>query len=144
MRHCIRCNQWKEESEFNLRDLKRNLLQYVCRQCQQEQGRERYAKLKDRVKEINNNARLKSKGAAIVFVQEYLAQNPCTERGETDITVLTFDHVRGEKKYDISNMIQHAYGLDTIKKELEKTEVVCFNCHMRREQKRRGSWRFGN
>lgn len=34
MRHCIRCDGWKDESEFNIRDSKRELLQYVCRDCQ--------------------------------------------------------------------------------------------------------------
>jgi hypothetical protein len=143
MRHCIRCNGWKDESEFNLRDSKRELLQYVCRDCQKEQGRERYANNADRVKEINNTARLTSKENAINYVKEYLNEHPCADCGETDIAVLTFDHVRGTKKYTVSGMIQGAYGIESIKREIELCDVVCFNCHMRREQQRRGSWRVG-
>ena len=143
MRHCMRCDRWKDESEFNVRDSKRELLQYVCRDCQKEQGRDRYANNMDRVKEINNNARLTSKENAVNFVKQYLYQNPCCDCGETDITVLTFDHVRGQKKYNVSGMIQGAYSVEAIKREIELCEVVCFNCHMRREQKRRGSWRLG-
>ncbi|MCL5611152.1 MAG: hypothetical protein M1485_01135, partial [Chloroflexi bacterium] len=63
--------------------------------------------------------------------------------GESDVTVLTFDHVRDTKKYNIAGMIQQGLGLDNIMREIEKTDVVCFNCHMRREQKRRGQDRFG-
>jgi hypothetical protein len=33
-------------------------------------------------------------------------------------------------------MISKGYNVETIKRELEKTEIVCFNCHMRRERKR--------
>jgi hypothetical protein len=141
MRHCIRCDEWKNESEFNIRNEERGYLQSVCRNCQKEQGRDRYANNMDRVKEINNNARLNSKQNAINFVKEYLYQNPCRVCGETDIAILTFDHVRGMKKYNISGMIQGAYGVEAIRREIEKTDVVCFNCHMKREQKRRGSWR---
>ena len=43
MRHCIRCDQWKDESEFSIRDSERVVLRYVCRDCQKEQGSELYA-----------------------------------------------------------------------------------------------------
>jgi hypothetical protein len=94
------------------------------------------------VREINRLATEKSQRLAAIFIQEYLSDKGCSDCGEIDITVLTFDHVRGEKKYNISNMITKGLSLRTIQQELEKTEVVCFNCHMRREQKRRGFNRF--
>jgi hypothetical protein len=51
---------------------------------------------------------------------------------------LTFDHVRGTKKGELANMIGRGRSIETIKEEIRKCEVVCFNCHMRREHKRRG------
>lgn len=120
-----------------MRDEKRGLLQYVCRDCQQEQGRDRYASNKERVLEINRRSTLKSQVKAAIFIQEYLSDKFCVDCGESDMAVLTFDHVRGEKKHNISNMITKGYNVETIKKELEKTEIVCFNCHMRRERRRR-------
>jgi hypothetical protein len=134
MRKCIRCG-WKDESGFNLRDTKRGLLQYVCRDCQRAQAKERYENNKENVLQINRQATQKSQIRATTFIQTYLADKSCVDCGETDLEVLTFDHVRGEKKYSISNMITRGYNIETIQKELEKTEVVCFNCHMRREQK---------
>jgi len=141
MKRCSRCKKWKDESEFNIRNVKGVKLQYVCKLCQRDQGRERYQKHTERVKEINNRARIKSKKIAIEFIQEYLHQHPCADCGETDIVVLTFDHVRGEKRDNVSVMIQDGYSINTLKDEIEKTDVVCFNCHMRREQKRNNSWR---
>ena len=135
MRKCIRCGP-KDESEFNWRDEKRGLLQYVCRDCQREQMRNRYASNKENVLEINRQSTQKSQMRAASFIQEYLYDKSCADCGEDDMDVLTFDHVRGEKKYSISNMISRGYSIETIKKELEKTETVCFNCHMRRERKR--------
>ena len=96
----------------------------------------------DNVKSINKTSRQKAHDEAKRFVYEYLVQKSCQDCGERDITVSTFDHVRGTKKMNIADMISGGYSVTAIKNELEKTDVVCFNCHMRREQKRRGSERF--
>ena len=76
-------------------------------------------------------------------MHEYLSQKSCADCGENDAEVLTFDHVRGEKRDDVSNMVRYGLSIKTIALEIEKTDVVCFNCHMRREQARRGYGRFG-
>lgn len=84
-----------------------------------------------------------AKERAKQFVNEYLSKSPCVDCGEKDIEVLTFDHVLGEKKHDIANMVRWGLSVKTIAREIALCEVVCFNCHMRREQKRRGYSRFG-
>lgn len=50
--------------------------------------------------------------------------------------VLDFDHVKGNKKFNIANSA--GYSLDEFIEELRKCEVVCSNCHHIRTQKRRG------
>ena len=142
MRRCIRCDEWKDESEFNIRNQERGLLQSVCINCQQQDSRDRYSNDPDYVKERNRLARQKGKDRARQLIYEHLSENSCIDCGESDIEVLTFDHVRGEKKYNIADMIQQGLSSDNIKSEIAKTEIVCFNCHMRREQKRRWSGRF--
>ena len=137
MKSCIRCGELKDESHFNIRNTKRNLLQYVCRNCQREQAKARYSSNKEKVLEINRLSTQKSQIQAAIFIREYLTDKACIDCSEADIAVLTFDHVRGEKKYNISNMISRGHNIETIKRELQKTEIVCFNCHMRRERKRR-------
>jgi hypothetical protein len=86
---------------------------------------------------------LLAKQRAKEFVSKYLSQSSCTDCGEKDIVVLTFDHISGEKKDNISDMARQGFSTKAIALEMEKTEVVCFNCHMRREQSRRGYSRFG-
>jgi hypothetical protein len=137
MKRCTRCGKDKDNSEFNIRDLKQGYLQFVCRDCQRQQMRDRYSSNREKVLEINRAATKKSQIQAAIFIREYLSDKVCIDCGEDDIAVLTFDHVRGEKKYNISNMISRGYNIETIKRELEKTEIVCFNCHMRRERRRR-------
>ena len=142
MRRCIRCTQWKDETQFNIRNSERGYLQSVCRDCQQKDSRTRYDNNTTGVLRMNKQSRQRSKSTARQFISEYLSQNPCIDCGESDIEVLTFDHVRGEKKWNIADMVQHGYSVETIAAEIAKTDVTCFNCHMKREQKRRGTARF--
>jgi len=43
--------------------------------------------------------------------------------------VMDFDHVRGDKVMDISDMISAAVSWDVLIAEVAKCEVVCANCH---------------
>lgn len=73
---------------------------------------------------------------------EYFSTHPCVDCGESDPIVLTFDHVQGGKRYNVSEMIGWGLGLETIKAEIAKCEVTCFNCHAIRSQKRQGAYRW--
>jgi hypothetical protein len=73
------------------------------------------------------------------FVFDYLSSHPCVDCSESDPMVLTFDHVKGNKKMDISQMVNQGYRLGAIETEISKCEVRCANCHMRIEKKRRGT-----
>jgi hypothetical protein len=137
MRTCVRCGKTKDESEFNWRNIKKGYLQSICRNCQQEQGRERYQNNPEGVKEINRNAREKGAEEAQRFLYEYLLNSRCEDCGEKDITVLTFHHTSA-KKMNISDMVSHGYAVESIRGELAHTIVLCWNCHMRREHKERG------
>jgi hypothetical protein len=139
MRQCIRCKEYKDESEFNWRNLLKSYRQSVCRDCQQQQGRERYEQNPENVKSINKAARERSREEDRHYVYQYLQVHPCVDCGESDPLVLTFDHVRGNKKENISNLVMKGAPIEKIQQEISLCEVVCFNCHMRREKKRRGT-----
>jgi hypothetical protein len=65
------------------------------------------------------------------FIIDYLNKNPCINCGIRDIRVLEFDHVYPEtKKFNVSRMVssQH-HSIASIKKEIEKCQVLCANCH---------------
>ena len=40
-----------------------------------------------------------------------------------------FDHVRGEKLYNISDLTSQNFRRENIEAEIEKCEVRCANCH---------------
>ena len=58
---------------------------------------------------------------------------------ESDIRVLEFDHVRGEKSGNISEMIASGHSIARLQTEIEKCDVVCANCHRIRTGDR-GGW----
>ena len=61
---------------------------------------------------------------------EYLLEHPCVDCGIANPLVLTFDHVRGEKRGDVARLINSSLSWNTILAEIEKCVVRCFNCHM--------------
>jgi hypothetical protein len=93
---------------------------------------------RERHKANKENARQKARE----FIAAYLADHHCVDCGETDTIVLTFDHVRGKKRYNIADMVSHGLGIETIRAEIEKTEVRCFNCHAIRTHERQDSNRW--
>jgi hypothetical protein len=66
---------------------------------------------------------------------------PCTDCQQSFVDepwLLEFDHVRGEKKFNISTM--HNRGsLRLLEEELAKCDLVCVMCHRRRSAQR-GNW----
>ncbi len=141
VRWCSRCIQWKSVSEFNIKNGKRGLLQNVCRSCQKERDRERYLANSQRVQRNNKIIKIRNRAITQEYVHNVLSTAKCADCGTTDPAVLTFDHVKGKKKYNIASMTSKGFSLDALKTEIDKTEIVCFNCHMKREQKKRGLFR---
>lgn len=95
-----------------------------------------------------NKARHKANVAVIKAAQvkrnqeliiAYLLEHPCVDCEESDIVVLQFDHVRGEKRNDLSRLL--TLSSKVVKTEIEKCEVRCANCHQRRTAERKQSYR---
>jgi hypothetical protein len=63
------------------------------------------------------------------FVDEYLKTHHCVDCGNSDVRVLEFDHVRGRKETNVSNIIRNGWKLERLISEIEKCEVRCCNCH---------------
>lgn len=65
-------------------------------------------------------------------VVEYLLSHHCVDCGESDMTVLEFDHVKGIKRNNVSTLIKDGYSWKSVQQEIDKCEVRCANCHRRR------------
>lgn len=136
MKVCTKCGPRAQPIEnFAIRDRNKGTRQYVCRACQNAYVRQHYQI--NRTKYIEKARRRTVRQSAInnAFVIDYLRQNPCVDCGESDIIVLEFDHL-GEKLTEVSELCTAGYSLEAVKREIDKCEVVCANCHRRRTAKR--------
>lgn len=125
--------------EFYWKDKSKGLRQSVCIPCRKEKRKASWAAGTE--KAGNYEAKARRVKAAQDYIWEVLTQNSCADCSNDDPLVLEFDHVRGEKKADLAKMVYQNFGIEAIKAEVAKCEVVCRNCHSVRTQKRANSWR---
>lgn len=74
-----------------------------------------------------------------LYIRTIKESTSCTDCGKKyPYYVMDFDHINGDKEYNIANMFRNK-GMQQVKKEIEKCEVVCSNCHRIRTHNRRSS-----
>ena len=129
MKICTRCKRIKPTSEFNYKIKSKGLLQSHCKSCSRTYVKNHYYNNREYylVKAKKRNEKIR----AILrrYMWNYLKKNPCTDCGEKDPVVLEFDHIR-DKTFAVSFLVR--YSLNRMKKEIEKCEVRCSNCHRRK------------
>lgn len=137
MKKCSRCKEIKSLEEFNYKNKTLGLFQSNCKTCTRYLIRNHYNRNKEYYlnKTHKRNAQLKLEIQD--YIKQYLQNNPCIDCGETDITVLEFDHNRNKfiKFQSVSMMMRYRYTLDKIQKEIKKCEIRCANCHRRKTAK---------
>jgi len=137
MKYCPRCRQNKLHSEFSKNSSNHDGLQDYCRGCKKMQDKKYYMENKDvhyeRVKKYTNQNRLR--------LWKYLSSHSCTDCGINDPVVLEFDHVKGVKLLAVSKMVTK-YSWENLKKEIDKCEIRCANCHRIRTAKQKGWYKF--
>ena len=128
MKRCYRCETDKPLSEFHKNKARKDGVQSFCKSCMKERNAEYYQATPER-----NPQRQESRNRAKVLgqttVYEYLQSHHCVDCGNDDVRVLEFDHVRGQKRYNISQMIHLGHSVKAILSEIEKCDVRCANCH---------------
>ena len=135
-RLCPGCETYWAISEFNFKDRRTGRRQVYCRECSRKYGREHYRRNTDY---YIAKARMRNpidRQALHLRVLEYLASHPCVDCGETDPTVLDFDHVDPEcKRIEVGRMIARGHSWAAIESEIIKCVVRCANDHRRRTAK---------
>jgi hypothetical protein len=140
-RSCGACGAAKPIDEFNWRRKANGQRDNMCRDCRAAYKQAHYTANRQR---YIDNAMARRKRVArerMQFVVDYLRSHPCVDRGEDDVMVLEFDHLR-DKLFSIATGVTDR-SLSALVNEMAKCEVVCANCHRRRTAIRGGFLRAG-
>ena len=142
MKYCAKCQKNKPLSEFAFKNKQKGWLVSYCKECNREYQRNHYKNNKScyhlKRKEWRTKFRIEIREKVI----EYLGTHPCVDCGEKDFAVLEFDHVRGDKKGNIANLIANDTSWHAIKEEINKCDIRCANCHKRRSAKQFGWYKY--
>ena len=111
-----------------------------CKKCHRQYVNKHYADNREVYirRALDRNDRIRAQLRE--YLSDCLATHPCVDCGECDMVVLQFDHVRGKKLYGVGEMIRRISSLASVKAEIEKCDVVCANCHIRRTARQFGWW----
>ena len=133
MKKCTRCKKEKLVEDFNFKIKAIGLRQLQCKECTRLLIKNHYntnkqyyllkaRKRNKKLREMINN-----------FLCEYLLKNPCVDCGESDITVLEFDHKGIIPKLNTVSYLSRVHRpIAEIQTEIDKCEVRCANCHKKK------------
>lgn len=130
------CNIEKTNSEFNKSSKNKDGLHSYCRDCHKQHYKNNVDRHKTRVKIRNEKITKELRQIVLNYLQ-----NGCVDCGETNIIVLEFDHVRGQKIKAVTALMRNAVSEKTLISEIEKCEVRCANCHRIKTEERNPGWR---
>ena len=101
--------------------------------CSKRHYEKNKAKIKARAKTHNK----KTIEQCRAFIEELKKQPRMDCKNSFPTQVMEFDHVRGVKTGNVSEMVIKCFSFKTIREEIEKCELVCANCHRIRTWMRR-------
>lgn len=131
-KRCTGCKLVLPVEEFATNRAQADGYNGMCRTCKKTYNAAYY----QRTKEVHREARAVRREVDRILIRQalwgYLLIHPCVDCGEADPVVLDFDHVRGVKQDNISQMVISLTSWARILEEIGKCEVRCANCHRRR------------
>jgi hypothetical protein len=131
MKTCSKCGETKSLNLFSIKTCTKDGYQGHCKSCaasyqiewHQANKSWRGPQIKKRKERLRNQNRVK--------LVTYLQYHPCVDCGETDPIVLQFDHIKGDKERNISEMVSAGETWYAIVLEIRKCQVRCANCHLK-------------
>lgn len=136
-RQCPRCHAQLPLSAFAFRDRAHTKIQSYCRACSAAAWRDWYGTEANRARHLRLVASRRRR--RIEHVRAWLVDlkdTPCADCGRRfPPEAMDFDHLEG-KRGNVSRMA-HSVGMDALRKEVDKCEVVCATCHRIRTAARR-------
>lgn len=108
---------WKDKSKYKSEAYREYMRSYQ-RDWHQRHKAERVAKVRER------KVKLKE------FYKQLKENLECSQCGENHPAALHFHHLDPQQKdFNLATAMEHAYGIQRIKREIGKCIVLCANCH---------------
>jgi len=123
---CTTCNKSKNKKAFAINKSKKDGLNSKCKECQKEYLKTHYKNNKQYYIDKASESHKKTIEIKRQIIRDAKSKG-CNRCGETHIACLDFHHT-DNKDFGIAKG-KYTKGIETLKKELNKCEVVCANCH---------------
>lgn len=140
-RRCPRCGVTKNLNAFYKSRRNKNGKTTYCKKCTLAYVNLAYAENLHGIRERKRRGRNSLIGKTRKIILEHLKKHPCVDCGEDNIIVLDFDHRDPADKHFTIGGGSTARKPESIKKEIQKCDVRCSNCHRKKTAKERNSWR---
>lgn len=138
MKFCSGCSRIWPAAMFSQNRARRDGLADQCKQCAKGASRRYYERRRE---EVARKARghTKAQAARLRAIVEDAKDVPCADCGKAwPPYVMDFDHLDGKaKRFNVADVMHWGLGVDTLRAEIAKCEVVCANCHRERTHQRR-------
>lgn len=157
-KRCPRCEETKQRSEFHKSGRSRDGMAGYCKACSAAASKARYDTNPDHCRGVSSRwksegairQRLSRSDfdsddayrRALVYAQNRrdverarrhvraIKDNPCVDCGGWfHFSAMDFDHVRGSKDGNVSELVARGRSLRLIDREIAKCDLVCSNCH---------------
>ncbi len=126
MKICTVCGEEKPESEFHWLNKAKNKKASECKKCRRNRDQEEYRKNPEKHKRW----RAQQRDRLRTWWKNYKQTLKCTRCPENHVACLTFHHIDPTKKdANMADLIHRGYSRKRVLEEIEKCEVLCFNCH---------------
>lgn len=123
---CKKCKCEKSEYEFSWNNKLYKRYMRWCKVCVRQYDKQRWQSIEYKKKKKQQQIVRRKKNRLIIC--EYLKNKQCIDCSENRIPTLQFDH-KFNKCYNVSDMLTHGNGINTILKEIQKCNIRCANCH---------------
>lgn len=122
----------KARDEFPIKNKKTGLRSVWCRPCRRAYGREHYYRDPEPYRARARERRRREIPRIRAAIDEYVRSHPCVDCGETDATVLDFDHRDRAEKVDVVSRLARGTSMRAVIAEMDKCDVRCAKCHRRK------------
>jgi len=124
---CSKCGKIKSYQEFTKKSGRKDGLNSQCKNCTRKMTKKHY---QENTQYYIDKSK-KQQEFLVEWYNDYKKKNECEKCGEKKWYVLQFHHRDSkEKETEISSAVRNGWSLNRLKKEIEKCDILCSNCHI--------------